>query len=322
MIWIYTLGDLKYYIIGVFALTYLLYIFRLGFIIKGPVKFEIFNLLKKIILRVAYFILILMSLMGPSFGDVKKELKSVGKDIYLLIDVSASMNAFDIPPSRLEKVKKELHYMIKNLNFNDKIGIIVFTAEGYLQCPLTYDIEAVELYLQTIKSDYLPTAGSHLENALAFTASKFPASKNAAGSDRYVILASDGEDNDSDIRSISNKLKKQNIVVFTIGVGTREGSKIPEHPGFKKDKNNNYVLSRLEKNTLMTISSATGGGYYEVNDKESQIGLLLEELNKIQGRVKEIKKIEISSNKYYYFLALGLLLVIIDGVVTLNIVRL
>src|SRR3978361_863192 len=101
-------------------------------------------------------------MLGPSFGDIKKELKSVGKDIYILLDVSASMNAYDVPPSRLEKAKKELKYILRNLRYNDRVGLIIFTSEPYLVCPLTYVFTAFNLYLETAPTQAIPVQGTNI----------------------------------------------------------------------------------------------------------------------------------------------------------------
>jgi Ca-activated chloride channel family protein len=322
MIWSHTLGALEYYLGSAFLISCLFYFARI-FIISGKTRSAALgNILKKFILRSAYLTLIFIALLGPSFGDIKKELRSVGKDIFLVIDISSSMNAYDVLPSRLEKVKKELRYMIRNLRFNDRIGIIVFSDEAKVQCPLTYDLEVVNMFLETISTDLLPERGTQIGPALQLAEHKFLLTNdNKDQNNKLVILAGDGEDFDNRADNITRQMQKNGILLFTLGVGTDKGSKIPDHPGFKKGTNGSYIITRLDKKYLSELASNTGGNYFEINNELTQTEDLLDQINKLEGTVKEVKKMDISSNKYYYFLAAAIFLIVIDGLITMDIIK-
>lgn len=322
MIWAHTLGKLEYYLIAAFVLSYLFYIVRIFLITQKNNRADIGNIIQKMFLRLLYFSLIIISLLGPSFGDVKKELKSVGKDVMVLIDVSASMDAYDIPPSRLEKAKKELKYLVRNLRFNDRIGLIVFTGEAYLQCPLTYDVDALYLYLEASNSGSLAEGGTDISKALELAMEKLMTQETTKNdNNKMLVLVSDGEDFGENALKTAKRLREHKIRSLVMGIGTVDGSKIPAKPGFKKDKNGKYVFTKLNREMLQNVAAAAGGSYYEIGKNTTQIENLLDDVNKMEGVVKEIKKIDSSSNKYYYFLVVAFFLIIVDGLVTVNIIR-
>ena len=133
MCWFNSLGTFEYVSIGIFLIAYLLYSFRV-FRLSRFLGTLHGSVIPKLILRTAFFALIIIALLGPSFGNDSKEVKSIGKDIMIAIDLSNSMNAVDIQPSRLEKIKYELANIIEEFN-SDRIGLIIFSSEAFVQCP-------------------------------------------------------------------------------------------------------------------------------------------------------------------------------------------
>ena len=131
-----------------FVIFYSIYLIRV-FRINKKIEVSIKKVIYKFILRSLYFFLMIVALLGPTFGDNKKEVNIVGKDIMILVDLSESMNADDIKPTRLEKVKFEMKKIINQFS-SDRIGIIMFSSEAYVQCPLTYDKNALNLFIETL----------------------------------------------------------------------------------------------------------------------------------------------------------------------------
>ena len=138
MIWYRPFERFEFIIIGLFILAYLFYIMRVIKIGKA-LKTPVYGVFGKIALRSIYFALFVISLLGPSFGNSKREIKSIGKDIMIAIDLSQSMNAADVPPTRLAKVKYELSKIIEEFS-SDRIGLIIFSSESFVQCPLTNQV--------------------------------------------------------------------------------------------------------------------------------------------------------------------------------------
>ena len=148
MSWAKSLSFTELILIGLFLVLYAGYFVRV-FLVATKLGTSYRKVLLKFALRSLYFALLIIALLGPSFGESTREIKSIGKDIYVAVDLSASMNAYDIQPSRLEKVKFELKKIVSAFN-SDRLGIIIFTSEAFVQCPLTYDQSALNLWIETL----------------------------------------------------------------------------------------------------------------------------------------------------------------------------
>jgi Ca-activated chloride channel homolog len=294
-------------------------------LIAWRMKTAVDRIFIKFILRSAYFTLFIIALLGPSFGDVKKEIRAVGKDIYFAVDLSESMNAYDIQPSRLEKVKHELLGFIKNFN-SDRIGLIIFTSDAFLQCPLTSDHSALNEFVETLNSDLIVNKGTDFAPALELALEKHLSDKsqaNANNNAKVIILISDGENFGRKSIQAAEKIALHKIRLFTVGIGTLKGSKIPLHPeGFKKDKMNEYIVSTLNSQPLIQLAEIAGGTYFEINENVNESEHLINKINSIEGVVRDIRKIDAAANKYFYFLLIALFLIVIDVLVTVRIIRL
>ena len=234
-----------------------------------------FNTLKKLLLRTSYFSLIIIALLGPSFGEVKKEIKAVGKDIYLAV-------------------------------------------EAFFQCPLTYEQNALGLFIETLNSELVPNAGTNLEAPLQLALDKHldPNNSTTSKQSKVIVVVSDGEDFEGNIQDISEKISDNGIKVFTLGVGTSEGSKIPYGNSFKTDRNGQVVISKLNDNSLKKLAAITDGKYFELNDEINEVEKMINEISVIEGELRDTRNIDASANKYYYFLFAALLLICIDVLFT------
>lgn len=232
------------------------------------------------------------------------------------------MNAYDVPPSRLEKTKNEIKYL-SNVLKADRMGLIAFADTAVLFCPLTYDASALQLFLQSLHTGIFPKGSSDLSSALQLALNKHLDEKINSREDRpkIVILFSDGEDFGEKAANMANHYRNKNIILYTVGVGTEEGSKIPYQGSFKKDQNNIPIVSRLNRDILEEISILTGGNYFQINEEVNQVEILAAEINRIKGIVTDVRKLDVSANKYFYFLLIALFLILIDILVTVRTVR-
>ncbi|GEO05367.1 aerotolerance regulator BatB [Adhaeribacter aerolatus] len=274
-------------------------------------------------LRSVYFLLLLIAVLGPSFGAMKKEIKTIGKDIFLLVDLSASMNTRDIPPSRLEKIKYELAQAIPAFDA-DRIGLIIFTADAVVQCPLTFDLDALLLYNRLLNTNQAPASGTNYEPALQLALQKLeeaPDGNNISPKARLIMLVSDGENFGEDVRVTLQRLRNRQIKVFTLGVGTEAGGLVPEGQSFKRDQNGERVTSRLNDEPLREIARRTNGGYFEITNEKNNIAELIRAVNLVEGETQEAKTIDITANKYMYPLFLALILIVADVLITVNVIR-
>ncbi len=315
-------GIIESLVILSFIITYLIYSIRL-YIINKKIKVTKSRVLYKLILRSIYFSLLIISLLGPSFGENQEEVDIVGKDIMILVDLSESMNADDIKPTRLEKVKFEMKKIIDSFS-SDRIGIIMFSGEAFMQCPMTYDRNALNLFTETLNTGLVPRTGTDFGPALELSLSKLndENSRSLEINSKVIILISDGEDfGDNTSESLDNIIES-NIKLYTIGVGSEKGSKILLGNGkYKKDKDGGVVITKLNPTSLKETARETGGKYFEISNINNEIDELISEINRIKGDFIESKTIDVTVNKYFYFLFTALLLMIIDFSIKLKIIR-
>lgn len=322
MKWIHSLGLFELVLIGIFTLLYILFITR---VIRTTQRLGLpfRRVIIKTILRSIYFGLIVVALLGPSFGDTSREIKTVGKDIFVCIDLSQSMNAMDVQPSRLAKVKFELKNIIEAFN-SDRIGLIMFSSEAYLQCPLTYDNNALDLFIQTLNTEMVPNYGTDFGPPLEMAMEKLTDEDTilTRSKAKIVILISDGEDFGDNTAEVSEDLEDEGISLFTLGVGTKKGSKIPIRTGFKKDRNGTEVVSKLNSSSLEDLADDTGGEYFEINESRNDTERLISAINSVEGELREAKKVDSTQNRYFYFLGAALLLMVLDLLFSVKLIKL
>ena len=315
-------GVIESLVILSFIITYLIYSIRL-YSINKKIKVTKSRVLYKLILRSIYFSLLIISLLGPSFGENQEEVDIVGKDIMILVDLSESMNADDIKPTRLEKVKFEMKKIIDSFS-SDRIGIIMFSGEAFMQCPMTYDRNALNLFTETLNTGLVPRTGTDFGPALELSLSKLndENSQSLEINSKIIILISDGEDFGDNTNESLDNIIESNIKLFTIGVGSEKGSKILLGNGkYKKDKDGGVVITKLNPTSLKETARETGGKYFEISNINNEIDELISEINRIKGDFIESKTIDVTVNKYFYFLFTALLLMIIDFSIKLKIIR-
>jgi len=321
MKWASSLSILEFIFIATFAAFYLLYIIktlRIGRKLGNPIA----RLLFKLIIRTLAFGLIIVSLLGPSFGETTKEIKTVGKDLFICVDLSNSMNAFDVQPTRLEKVKFELKNIVEAFN-SDRIGLIMFSNEAFMQCPLTYDNNALNLFIQTLHTGLVPNSGTDFSPPLKMAFDKLSQEESAESRQKsqIIILISDGEDFGDDTDEMAEKIEGAGVKLFTLGVGTEKGSKIQTNRGFKRDNDGNEVVSKLNSTSLRDLADRTDGEYFEINEQKNDVERLINAINHIEGELKDAKEVDAKSNKYYYFLMAALGLLLLDLLINVKIFK-
>ena len=314
-------GFIEILLILTFIIFYLIYIVRL-LSINSKISVSFKGVTTKIIFRSTYFFLMIIALLGPSFGSSKKEIKVIGKDIMIAIDLSESMNANDIQPSRLEKIKFELKKIIDEFN-SDRIGIIMFSNEAYIQCPLTYDKNALNLFIETLNTELVPNSGTDFGPPLNLSLDKLLTDKiQENDKSKIIILISDGEDFGENTYEIVDKIKESSIKLFTVGIGTAQGTRITLRNGlFKKDKNGKEVITKLNSKSLKKIANETKGKYFEISNQINQINGMIYEIKEIKGDLIDSKFMDVTKNKYFYFLFVALMLMSMDFLFNFKIIK-
>jgi Ca-activated chloride channel family protein len=298
--------------IGAFLLFYALYLLRVVRVAR-TLNTPFSSVAIKLFTRTIFFGLLIISILGPSFGGSKKEVKSIGKDIMICVDMSKSMDAFDIQPTRLEKVKNEMKKLVAAFN-SDRIGIIIFGSEAFVQCPLTFDQNALNLFIETMNTGLVPGSGTDFAPPLRMALSKLK-SDEGQGSEtksKIIILISDGEDFGEETDDIISEVENQDIKLFTLGVGTEKGGNIYAATGVKKDREGKPVLTRLNSKSLRALADKTGGQYFEINASKNDVSRLINTIGKIEGELRDARLVDVTANKYFYFLALAAAFLLLD----------
>ena len=263
--------------------------------------------------RTVFFLLLIVAFLGPSFGDAKKEIKSVGKDIMICVDLSKSMDAFDIQPTRLEKVKYEMKRIVEAFN-SDRVGVIIFSSEAFMQCPLTYDQNALNLFIETMNSSLVPSNGTDFGPPLRMAMDKLsnPDGPTTTQKSKVIVLISDGEDFGEETTQVEQEIEDKGIKLFTLGVGTERGGQILTGRGYKTDAQGNTVVTKLNSSELKTLASKTNGQYFEINESRNDVSRLINTIGKIEGELRDARFVDVSANRYYFFLLTALILLVLD----------
>ncbi len=202
----------------------------------------------------------IVALTQPQWGFHWEEIKRVGVDIVVAIDVSESMLAEDVKPSRLERAKREVYDLIEMLK-GDRVGLIAFAGTSFVECPLTLDYGACKMFLDYINTDLIPVPGTDLAGAIRNAIKAFSKKERKS---KALILITDGEDNEGESLEAAKDAKKEGTKIFSIGIGREGGAPIPLKDGsggFKKDRQGDMVITHLDETTLQKIALETGGSY-------------------------------------------------------------
>jgi len=254
--------------------------------------------------------LLILAVARPQIGNRVEEVKQIGIDVYVLLDVSASMKAEDLKPSRLEKAKNEISELMRKLQ-GDRIGLIIFAGDAYVQFPLTTDYGAANLFLSTVDVNSIPQQGTAIASAITLAAKSFD---TKATTKKVMVIITDGEDHEGDIDSAVKDAVDKDILIYTIGMGSPSGAPIPiydannQQVGFKKDANGATVLTKLDEATLQQIASKAGGKYYLSSSYQNELDLIYKDLSSLEKSEYGSKKITDFDDKYFYFLIPALLL--------------
>lgn len=316
--WFRDLGWWGWSVIGIFVVLYGLYIARvvqIGRSLGTPYG----NIFIKTFLRTICFALLLVAFLGPSFGDAKREIQSVGKDIVICVDLSKSMDAFDVQPTRLEKVKYEMKRIVEAFN-SDRIGVIIFSSEAFMQCPLTYDQNALNLFIETMNTTLVPSSGTDFAPPLRMALAKLEDDdvKSTQQKSKVIVLISDGEDFGEETSDIVQSIEDQDIKLFTLGVGTEKGSPIYAGRGYKTDRSGTTVVSKINPASMKSLAEKTGGQYFEINSSRNDVSKLINTINKIEGELRDARFVDVSANRYFYFLLAALILLLVDVLINIK----
>lgn len=247
-------------------------------------------------------------------GSKMEKVKREGIDLFFCVDISNSMNAEDIAPNRLERSKQAINKLISKLQ-GDRIGIIVFAGNAYVQLPITTDYSAAKMFLSTVNTDLIPTQGTEVGRAINLAIKSFGENEH----NKAIIIISDGEDHENgDAVKAAQEAAKRGIKVYTIGMGLDEGAPIPlynkygKRTGYKKDKEGNIIITKLDDNMLRQIAEIGDGIYVRASNSNVGFDKIYDDISKVQTSEIESKVFTAYNDQFQWFVGAAIILFIIE----------
>jgi len=265
---------------------------------------------RRIVLRLLALLCIGLALTRPQWGSHWEEVKQRGLDIIVVLDTSKSMLAEDIKPNRLKQAQWAVRDFVKQLK-GDRIGLVAFAGSSFLQCPATIDYAAFTMMLDDIYAGIIPRGGTAIEQALKKTADSFDKKSEA---DRVIILITDGEDHEGNPMRMAEQLRKDNIKLFCIGVGTLEGELVPAAEGYVKNPQGQVVKSALNEGLLEKLASETGGFYVRSAPGDFGLDRIYKlGISGLQRNEQETRLAKVYEERFGWFAAAALLFLLAEG---------
>ena len=272
---------------------------------RANTKFIIFNLI---------IALLIIGAANLQSGSKMEKVKREGIDLFLCVDISNSMHAEDIAPNRLERSKQAISKLISKLG-GDRIGIIVFAGNAYVQLPITTDYSAAKMFLSAVDTDLIPTQGTEVGRAIELAIKSFGENEH----NKAIVIISDGEDHENgDAVKAAQEAAKHGIKIYTIGMGLDEGAPIPlynkygKKTGYKKDKDGNIIITKLDDNILRQIAEIGDGLYVRASNSNVGLDKIYEDINKTEKSEIESNVFTDYEDQFQWFVGAAILLLIIE----------
>ncbi len=266
----------------------------------------------KFILFLLFLVFVIFALVRPQFGVKMEMIERQGVDIIVALDISRSMLAEDIAPNRLDRAKHEIAKFIDLLK-GDRIGLIVFAGESFLQCPLTLDYGAAKMFLDVVDTDWIQVQGTALDQAIKQAAKAFDSKQKKH---KVLIVLSDGEDHEGDAVKAAKEAGREGVKIYTVGIGSEKGVPIPVRKSgstlvYKKNKDGNLVMSRLNPITLEKVSLEGNGAYFHAGTNLN-LEHIYSEIYAMEKKDLGMNKVAIYEERYQIFLLIALVFLTIE----------
>ncbi len=275
----------------------------------------------KLTLQSVVFILFIIALARPQSVELKEKVKSEGVELMILVDVSQSMEAEDVKPSRLELAKREISHLL-DLSIGDRVGLIAFAGSAILLSPMTTDRNALKMYVESLSPQSVSEQGTEFRKALkeaeqAFSRGGVEGGENSVTT-RAIVIVSDGEDQEPGATDSAKKLVDKGIRIFSLIVGTEKGAPIPvrdDHgslQGYLKDSKGQVVLTQTKGSALQSLAEAGRGSFHQLVFGGTSIKALNEDLQRLQKSVFDQTELTVYNERYQPFLFFGFLIALLE----------
>jgi len=269
-----------------------------------------------------------IALTAPQLGTRLREVKRKGIEIVFALDVSNSMLAEDVKPSRLSKAKYEISRFVERLG-GDRVGLVVFAGDSFLQCPMTLDKAALKLFLDVVTTSSIEAQGTNFGAAINEAMKAFRGSERAADSqekvqsrNQVIVLISDGEDHEKSIDETLKRAVENKVRVYTVGIGSSQSTPIPVYDetgrrvDFKRDKNNAVITTTFDDTMLQLVAEKTGGKFFRIDANGADLDRLYLELQKLEKEELASKEFVDFDHKFQIFVGIALALLVMELIIS------
>ena len=274
---------------------------------KHRVKWVLFTL------AVAF---LLVAWANPQWGTKTETVMQESADVFIALDISESMLAEDVSPSRMARAKRFAQELVTRLR-GDRVGVIIFAGNAYLQLPLTNDYSAVQLFLKSASPSMAPSQGTAIGEAIQLSGASF---EEEAGGNQALIIITDGENHEGDAPELAEAAAGAGRQIYTVGVGTEQGAPIPVVFGgrrdYKRDQSGQVVQSRLNPSMLTDLAERGGGAYFPLIDNDETADALQARIERLQRREVEQRSFSEYASYFQYFLAIAILLLLVEWIIS------
>jgi len=267
----------------------------------------------KFVLFLLMIACLILGLANLQSGSKMEEVKREGIDLYIAVDVSNSMNAQDIVPSRLDRSKQAINKLINDLQ-GDRLGVIVFADKAFVQLPITTDYGAAKMFLASVSTGSVASQGTAIGEAINLAMNSFADDERS----KAIIIISDGEDHENDAAmKAAEDAARKGIRIYTIGMGLPDGAPIPEYNqngrmiGYKKDKNGNTIVTRLDEDMLRRIANAGGGMYVRANNSNVGLEQIYDDISKMEKSEVETQVFTDYEDQFQWFVGAAIILLLL-----------
>ncbi len=257
------------------------------------------------------FFFFVIGLSRPQIGAKLKEHETKGAEIMIALDVSNSMLAEDYSPNRLERAKLAISRLVDKLR-DDRIGLIVFAGNSFVQLPITTDYVSAKMFMNSISTESVPVQGTAIGEAINTAMRSFSSQSEKS---RAIIVITDGENHEDDPVAAAKQAAEMGVRVFTIGVGSPEGKPIPMDGELLKDKDGNIVVTRLDEKVLQEVAQAGNGAYVRAGNSEFGLNPIIDDIRRMEDEKYSSIVFEEYDEQFMYFLAIALFFFVIEMLV-------
>jgi Ca-activated chloride channel family protein len=254
------------------------------------------------------FFFFVIGLSRPQIGAKLKEHETKGAEIMIVLDVSNSMLAEDYSPNRLERAKLAISRLVDKLR-DDRIGLILFAGDSFVQLPITTDYVSAKMFLNSITTESVPVQGTAIGDAINTAVRSFSAQSEKS---RAIVVITDGENHEDDPVAAAKQAAELGVRVFAIGVGSPEGKPIPMDGELLKDKEGNIVVTRLDEKVLQDVAAAGNGVYVRAANNEFGLNPIIDDIRKMEDEKYNSLVFEEYDEQFMYFLALAFIFFVIE----------